>query len=101
MTRSTNNQEQSGHDQETCGNWISATHGCTRQMTTGPVSELCQSPSKATPFAALSVMDETACGCDTYTAWLPLTSTTVEPPRLNIARWASGRIILSWVQRRY
>jgi len=39
----------------------------------------------------------TACGCDTYTAWLPLTSTTVEQARLDIARCASGGIILSSV----
>ena len=25
-----------------------------------------------------------------HTAWLPLTSTTVEPARLDMARWASG-----------
>lgn len=30
-------------------------------------------------------------------AWLPLTSTTVEPARLDMARWASGGIILSSV----
>ena len=38
------------------------------------------------PFAAFSMSDATACGCDTYTAWLPLTSTTFEPARLDIAR---------------
>src|SRR6185369_1977983 len=47
------------------------------------------------------MMAATACGCDTYTAWLPLTSTTVEPARLDIARWASGGIILSSVVTRY
>src|SRR5216684_92863 len=34
-------------------------------------------------------------------AWLPLTSTTLEPARLDIARWASGGIILSSVVTRY
>src|SRR5687767_1108755 len=43
----------------------------------------------------------TARGCETYTAWLPLTSTTVEPERLDIARWASGGIMLSSVASRY
>src|SRR6266566_4399863 len=47
------------------------------------------------------MIDATACGCDTYTAWLPLTSTTLEPARLDIARCASGGIILSSVETRY
>jgi len=34
-------------------------------------------------------------------AWLPLTSTTVAPARLDMARWASGGIILSPVVSRY
>src|ERR1700740_1077761 len=34
-------------------------------------------------------------------AWLPLTSTTFEPARLDIARCASGGIILSSVTTRY
>src|SRR3984957_15726994 len=34
-------------------------------------------------------------------AWLPLTSTTVEPARLDMARWASGGIISSSVTTRY
>ena len=34
-------------------------------------------------------------------AWLPLTSTTVEPARLDMARWATGGIILSSVATRY
>src|SRR2546427_7106832 len=34
-------------------------------------------------------------------AWLPLTSTTVEPARLDMERWASGGIILSSVAIRY
>src|ERR1700674_1581956 len=34
-------------------------------------------------------------------AWLPLTSTTVEPARLDMAGWASGGIILSSVAIRY
>ena len=34
-------------------------------------------------------------------AWLPLASTTVEPARLAIARWASGGILLSSVATRY
>src|SRR5882672_6881520 len=33
--------------------------------------------------------------------WLPLTSTTVDPARLDIARCASGGIILSSVATRY
>src|SRR5260370_39645100 len=34
-------------------------------------------------------------------AWVPLTSTSVEPARLDIARWASGGIILSSVETKY
>src|SRR2546428_6585164 len=34
-------------------------------------------------------------------AWLPFTSTTVAPARLDMARWASGGIILSSVVTRY
>src|ERR1700682_2090587 len=34
-------------------------------------------------------------------AWLPLTSTTVEPARLDMERWASGGIILSSVAIRH
>src|SRR3989442_6120947 len=34
-------------------------------------------------------------------AWLPLTSATVEPARLDMKRWASGGIILSSVTIRY
>src|SRR5260370_3766683 len=34
-------------------------------------------------------------------AWLPLTSTTVAPARLDMVRWASGGIILSSVVTRY
>jgi hypothetical protein len=34
-------------------------------------------------------------------AWLPLTSTTMAPARLDIARWASGGIILSSVAIRH
>src|SRR5260370_31914273 len=34
-------------------------------------------------------------------AWLALTSTTLEPARLDMARWASGGIILSSVVTRY
>src|SRR5260370_31116793 len=34
-------------------------------------------------------------------AWLPLTSTTVAPARLDMARWASGGIILSSVVTMY
>src|SRR5207244_12262807 len=55
----------------------------------------------AAPLAAVSMRAATACGCDTYTEWLPLTSATVEPARLDIARWASGGIILSSVETRY
>src|SRR5437588_866475 len=45
--------------------------------------------------------EATASGCETQTAWLPLLSTTLEPARLDIARWASGGIILSSVETRY
>jgi hypothetical protein len=34
-------------------------------------------------------------------AWLPLTSTTVEPGRLDMERWAAGGIVLSSVTTRY
>src|ERR1700686_1671799 len=34
-------------------------------------------------------------------AWLPLTSRTVDPARLDMERWASGGIILSSVTIRY
>ena len=47
--------------------------------------------------AAVSMTAATACGCDTYTAWLPLTSTAVEPACLDIIRWASGGTIMSSV----
>src|SRR5258707_583586 len=47
------------------------------------------------------MMRATACGCDTYTAWLLLTSTTVAPARFDISRCASGGSILSSVVRRY
>src|SRR6266481_8686739 len=43
----------------------------------------------------------TAAGCDTYTAWLPGTSVTVEPARLDMKRCAGGGIILSSVVTRY
>src|SRR5229473_7273466 len=58
-------------------------------------------PATKAPVAAFSMRRATACGWDTYTAWLPLTSTTVEPARLDIARWASGGIILSSVETKY
>src|SRR4030095_3065977 len=45
--------------------------------------------------------DATERGSDTYTAWLPLASTTVDPARFDIARCASGGIILSSVATRY
>src|ERR1700674_2509830 len=47
------------------------------------------------------MMRATACGCDTYTAWLLLTSTTVAPARFDISRCASGGSILSLVVSRY
>src|SRR5882672_2705571 len=43
----------------------------------------------------------TASGFETYTAWLPCTSLTVAPARLDMARWASGGIIRSAVATRY
>src|SRR4029077_262407 len=42
----------------------------------------------------------TAWGCDRYTAWLILTSTTFAPARFDISRCASGGSILSSVVRR-
>jgi hypothetical protein len=36
--------------------------------------------------AAFSMSAATACGCDSYTAWLPLTSTALDPARLDINR---------------
>src|SRR6266481_5705479 len=56
---------------------------------------------RAAPCAAFSMSAATAFGCDTYTAWLPLTSMTVEPARLDMLRWASGGIILSSVVSKY
>src|ERR1700682_3701760 len=53
------------------------------------------------PLAACSISAETAPGSDTESAWLPLTSTTVEPARLDMTRWAAGGIILSSVVTRY
>ena len=53
------------------------------------------------PCDAFSMRSTTACGCDTYTEWLALTSTTVAPARLDIARCASGGIIRSSVVSRY
>src|SRR5258707_7332470 len=47
------------------------------------------------------MMRATACGCDTYTAWLLLTSTTVAPARFDISRCASGGSILSSAVSRY
>src|SRR5260370_22305899 len=47
------------------------------------------------------MMCATACGCDTYTAWLLLTSTTVAPARFDISRCASGGSILSSAVSRY
>ena len=38
------------------------------------------------PVAAFSMIAATACGCDTYTEWLPLTSVTIDPARIDIAR---------------
>lgn len=43
------------------------------------------------------MIDATALGCETYTEWLALTSSTFEPARLDMARWACGGIILSSV----
>src|SRR5262245_26133018 len=40
-------------------------------------------------------------GCDTYTAWLPGTSLTAEPARLDMIRCAGGGIIRSSVATRY
>src|SRR5258706_15232556 len=43
----------------------------------------------------------TASGCDTYIAWLPAASTTVDPARWDITRCAAGGIILSSVAIKY
>src|SRR6185503_20242088 len=51
--------------------------------------------------AACSMNSATAAGFDTYTAWLPSTSTVVAPARLDMARCAGGGIILSLVATRY
>jgi hypothetical protein len=53
------------------------------------------------PLAAFSMREATAWGFETYMAWLPLTSTTLEPACWDIARWASGGIILSSVEIKY
>src|SRR5260370_11053387 len=47
------------------------------------------------------MMCATACGCDTYTAWLVFLSTTVAPARFDISRCAAGGSILSSVVSRY
>src|ERR1700730_11350004 len=60
----------------------------------------CSFAAARAPLAAFSMRRATACGCDTYTA-RPLTSTTVEPARLDIARWASGGISLSSIETKY
>src|SRR5258708_12297269 len=46
------------------------------------------------PAAASWISAATASGCETYTAWLPLTSTTLQPPRLHMAPWPSCGIPL-------
>src|SRR5260221_9308233 len=51
--------------------------------------------------AAVSMSEATAWGCDTQMAWLPLTSTTVEPARRDMSRCAPGGIILSSVVSKY
>jgi hypothetical protein len=51
--------------------------------------------------AAVSISSTTAPGCETYIAWLPGTSTVVEPARRDIALCASGGIILWSVATRY
>ena len=38
------------------------------------------------PAAACSIRDATTSGCETYTAWLPFTSTTVDPARFDMNR---------------
>src|SRR6266536_1939884 len=54
-----------------------------------------------TALAAFSTRFATAIGCDTYIAWLPDTSTTFEPARLDMKRCAGGGIILSSVAIKY
>src|SRR5207342_3732639 len=54
-----------------------------------------------TSEAAFLTSSATAAGCETYTEWLASTSTTVEPARLDISRWAGGGIIRSSVVTRY
>ena len=45
------------------------------------------------PAAACSMMEATASGFDRKTAWLLLTSTTLEPARFDMNRWRSGAIM--------
>ena len=52
-------------------------------------------------LAAFSISAATACGCDTYTAWLPGVRATVEPARFDMSSCAAGGIILSSVAIRY
>jgi len=51
--------------------------------------------------AAFLMRSATAAGCETLIAWLPTTSTTVEPARADISRWAGGGMIRSSVATRY
>jgi len=53
------------------------------------------------PAAACSMMEATDSGCERKTEWLALTSTTFEPARFDMKRWASGGIIRSSVVTRY
>src|SRR5262249_37183475 len=60
-----------------------------------------QRAATATVLAAVTMTDATACGCETYTEWLPVISVTCDPARFDIARCASGGIIRSLVATMY
>ena len=64
-------------------------HGPLRIMPTVPVRQT-HFAGSFTPLAACSINAVTASRFDTYTAWLPLTSTTVEPARLGMNSSAPG-----------
>jgi hypothetical protein len=52
-------------------------------------------PHHFVALAAFAIRRATAAGCETYTAWLPATSSTVAPARWDVKRCAGGGIIRS------
>ena len=64
-------------------------HGPLRIMLTVPVRQT-HFAGSFTPLAACSINAATTSRFDTYAAWLPLTSTTVEPVRLDLNCCAGG-----------